>query len=196
MQPAQVGGEPELLPEPVLDEGPHFSYAVQWFIFSTIALVGYPLVLRRSARNRGELEGPAMERELIGFRRARVTRASTEATLKSRAVLPISWASHTAGVRAGSRRWTRPDRATARTMTLRSHLRLVLAPLLAGIVSIGVVPASPAAADDPIVRAICFPVTEPVSYIDDFGAPRTGHLHEGNDLIASACTTSSRPPMA
>ena len=50
-QPAQVGPEPEVLPEPVLDEGPHLSYAVQWFIFSTIALVGYPLILRRSARN-------------------------------------------------------------------------------------------------------------------------------------------------
>ena len=50
--PAQVGGEPEILAPPVLDEGPHFSYAVQWFIFSTIALIGYPLILRRSARNR------------------------------------------------------------------------------------------------------------------------------------------------
>jgi cytochrome oxidase assembly protein ShyY1 len=52
-QPAQAGPEPEVLPEPVLDEGPHLSYAVQWFIFSTIATVGYPLILRRSARNRG-----------------------------------------------------------------------------------------------------------------------------------------------
>jgi len=50
--PAQAGGEPEILPPPVLDEGPHFSYAVQWFIFSTIAVIGYPLILRRSARNR------------------------------------------------------------------------------------------------------------------------------------------------
>lgn len=55
-QPEQAGAEPELLPEPVLDEGPHLSYAVQWFIFSTIAIVGYPLILRRSARNRGLLE--------------------------------------------------------------------------------------------------------------------------------------------
>jgi surfeit locus 1 family protein len=51
-QPGQSGPEPEVLPEPVLDEGPHLSYAVQWFIFSTIAIVGYPLILRRSARNR------------------------------------------------------------------------------------------------------------------------------------------------
>jgi surfeit locus 1 family protein len=52
-QPPQAA-EPEPLDEPVLDEGPHFSYAVQWFIFSTIAIVGYPLILRRSARNRAE----------------------------------------------------------------------------------------------------------------------------------------------
>jgi cytochrome oxidase assembly protein ShyY1 len=50
--PAQSGPEPEVLPEPTLDEGPHLSYAVQWFIFCTIAIVGYPLILRRSARNR------------------------------------------------------------------------------------------------------------------------------------------------
>jgi hypothetical protein len=35
----------------VLDEGPHLSYAVQWFIFSIIAIVGYPMILRRTARN-------------------------------------------------------------------------------------------------------------------------------------------------
>ena len=50
--PVQAGGEPEVLPLPTLDEGPHLSYAIQWFIFSTIAVVGYPLILRRSARNR------------------------------------------------------------------------------------------------------------------------------------------------
>ncbi|MBS1837473.1 MAG: SURF1 family protein [Actinobacteria bacterium] len=30
----------------------NFSYMVQWWIFATIALLGYPLVLRRVARNR------------------------------------------------------------------------------------------------------------------------------------------------
>jgi len=34
-------------PEP--DEGPHLGYAVQWFIFSTIAAVGYVLLLRKVA---------------------------------------------------------------------------------------------------------------------------------------------------
>jgi surfeit locus 1 family protein len=41
---------PVVLPEPELDEGPHLSYAVQWFVFATIAAVGYPLVLRRLSR--------------------------------------------------------------------------------------------------------------------------------------------------
>jgi cytochrome oxidase assembly protein ShyY1 len=50
--PAQAGPNPEVLPEPVLDDGPHLSYAVQWFIFSTIAVVGYPMILRRSARQK------------------------------------------------------------------------------------------------------------------------------------------------
>ena len=61
--PAQVGGEPEVLPPPTLDEGPHFSYAIQWFIFSTIAAVGYPLILRRSARNRELAEGDDVDGE-------------------------------------------------------------------------------------------------------------------------------------
>ena len=40
------------VPLPELDSGPHRSYAVQWFIFGTIGLVGYPLVLRKVARDR------------------------------------------------------------------------------------------------------------------------------------------------
>ena len=37
------------LDPPDRGEGPHFSYAMQWFIFTTIGLIGYPLVLRRVA---------------------------------------------------------------------------------------------------------------------------------------------------
>lgn len=40
------------VPHPELDDGPHRSYAVQWFIFATIGAVGYPLILRRVARDR------------------------------------------------------------------------------------------------------------------------------------------------
>jgi cytochrome oxidase assembly protein ShyY1 len=52
-EPAVATTDPRPVPAPELDEGPHLSYAVQWFIFSTIAVVGYPLILRRRA---GELE--------------------------------------------------------------------------------------------------------------------------------------------
>lgn len=51
--PAIGDGAPSPVPPPELDGGPHLSYAVQWFIFTTVALVGYPLILRRRA---GELE--------------------------------------------------------------------------------------------------------------------------------------------
>lgn len=40
---------PRPVPQPELDEGPHFSYAMQWFIFTTVAVVGYPLILHRRA---------------------------------------------------------------------------------------------------------------------------------------------------
>lgn len=40
-------------PLPERSEGPHFSYAAQWAIFTFIALVGYPLVIRRVARGGG-----------------------------------------------------------------------------------------------------------------------------------------------
>ncbi|HMG40641.1 MAG TPA: SURF1 family protein [Acidimicrobiales bacterium] len=42
------------LPPPELSERNHLSYAFQWFIFSTIAVVGYPLVLRRVLQRRGK----------------------------------------------------------------------------------------------------------------------------------------------
>lgn len=40
------------VPLPELDAGPHRSYAAQWFIFTAIGLIGYPLILRRVARDR------------------------------------------------------------------------------------------------------------------------------------------------
>ena len=42
------------VPLPELDDGPHRSYAVQWFIFASIVAVVYPLILRRVARGVGE----------------------------------------------------------------------------------------------------------------------------------------------
>lgn len=48
---------PELLPIPApeLDAGPHLGYALQWFSFAVVAIVGYTLVLRHQAR-KGESE--------------------------------------------------------------------------------------------------------------------------------------------
>lgn len=40
---------------PQLTEGPHLSYAVQWFLFACVAVVGYPLLIRHRAR---ELAAP------------------------------------------------------------------------------------------------------------------------------------------
>ena len=43
--PQQSDGFPKLLDLPKFSEGQHLSYAVQWFIFASIAAIGYPLVL-------------------------------------------------------------------------------------------------------------------------------------------------------
>jgi cytochrome oxidase assembly protein ShyY1 len=56
--PAEQPGLPEPVIAPDLSEGNHLSYAVQWFIFSTAAAVGWVLAVRRSAatnRRRREL---------------------------------------------------------------------------------------------------------------------------------------------
>ena len=36
---------------PELSEGPHLSYAIQWFTFTGLTLVVYPLILRKKARD-------------------------------------------------------------------------------------------------------------------------------------------------
>jgi surfeit locus 1 family protein len=38
--PAGGGGVPRRIPPPSLDEGPHLNYAIQWFAFAAIALIG------------------------------------------------------------------------------------------------------------------------------------------------------------
>ncbi len=40
-----------VLPPIELDEGPHLNYAMQWFSFTTLTLIGYPLLLRKVARD-------------------------------------------------------------------------------------------------------------------------------------------------
>lgn len=57
----QAESDPSVLvpvPPPALDAGPHRSYAVQWFIFSLIAVIGYPLILRKVAQDRAGTLAP------------------------------------------------------------------------------------------------------------------------------------------
>lgn len=41
---------PDPVPLPPIDEGPHLSYAVQWFIFATLGTLFYAALLRRQSR--------------------------------------------------------------------------------------------------------------------------------------------------
>ncbi len=50
--PASTIELPRVVPPPGLSEGPHLSYAIQWFTFATIALVGYAVLVRREIRDR------------------------------------------------------------------------------------------------------------------------------------------------
>ena len=51
--PQQVDGFPKMLDSPKFSEGQHLNYAVQGFIFATIAGLGYPLVLWRFSKGKG-----------------------------------------------------------------------------------------------------------------------------------------------
>jgi len=49
--PAQPGGLPEPSPLPELSEGPHLSYAIQWFAFAAIAVAGCVVLVLREGRD-------------------------------------------------------------------------------------------------------------------------------------------------
>jgi cytochrome oxidase assembly protein ShyY1 len=57
--PAPAAALPALVPLPTLDDGPHLSYAVQWCIFSACAVVGWVLVVRKSAKARDQAAAKA-----------------------------------------------------------------------------------------------------------------------------------------
>jgi cytochrome oxidase assembly protein ShyY1 len=55
--PGPIADLPRLLPLPELDDGPHLSYALQWFAFTVLAAIGWWLMVRRTARQRTQLVG-------------------------------------------------------------------------------------------------------------------------------------------
>jgi cytochrome oxidase assembly protein ShyY1 len=58
-RPALTGDLPALVEPPALDDGPHLSYAIQWFLFSGCAVVGWVLVVRKSAKERAKAAAEA-----------------------------------------------------------------------------------------------------------------------------------------
>jgi cytochrome oxidase assembly protein ShyY1 len=49
--PPQLGSLPTPVPPPELSEGPHLSYAIQWFAFAAVAVAGGAILLRRDRRS-------------------------------------------------------------------------------------------------------------------------------------------------
>lgn len=67
--PAAVADLPLPGALPVLDEGSHASYAVQWFVFATVVAVGWPVLIGRTARDRAQAAGADRDeprRERVG----------------------------------------------------------------------------------------------------------------------------------
>lgn len=61
-EPAPGDRAPTLLPAPERTEGPHFSYAMQWFLFTVLGVGSYILIIRRTAKERAgdaSLDGDA-----------------------------------------------------------------------------------------------------------------------------------------
>jgi len=56
--PGENEGAPVPLPPPESDDGPHLSYAGQWFLFSACAVAGWIVVVRRAARQGGRVRRP------------------------------------------------------------------------------------------------------------------------------------------
>ena len=67
VQPDQQGGfQPIQLPE--LSDGPHFWYAIQWFMFTTIAVAGIVVFIRGDLRARREEREETTEAHATGVR--------------------------------------------------------------------------------------------------------------------------------
>lgn len=59
--PEVVAGDPEPIVRPELDDGPHLSYAIQWFVFSVCVAIGWVLAVRRSLAARRRPPAPPVD---------------------------------------------------------------------------------------------------------------------------------------
>lgn len=69
-QQPPAGQLPELLPAPVVEQGPNLSYALQWFLFALVAVVGGVLLLRSEARGGRRPRAPDRGSDATGVRAA------------------------------------------------------------------------------------------------------------------------------
>jgi len=56
------------------------------------------------------------------------------------------------------------------------------------LLSVMIIPPARAAEDDAVIRDIVFPTEATVTFTDDFGEPRSGHAHEGIDMMGPKMT--------
>lgn len=59
LEPDDPATFPAPLSPPRLDQGPHLTYAMQWFAFTAISVIGWALLLRASARRRTRPPDPS-----------------------------------------------------------------------------------------------------------------------------------------
>lgn len=65
-RPEIAATDPLPVPPPTLDEGPHLSYAIQWFIFAGCVLIGWVLAVRRSiSTNRSRISAVTTDASIV-----------------------------------------------------------------------------------------------------------------------------------
>lgn len=72
---------PTALPKPAIDEGPHLSYAFQWFVFGLLAFVALAWAIRQEYRA-VNAEDPAERERAAERERRRNARAPTDADIE------------------------------------------------------------------------------------------------------------------
>ena len=82
--PAPTTALPTLVPLPELDDGPHLGYAVQWIIFSICAVIGWFLLVRKSAKGRDQQRAAAAAKEAVRRLARRWSRVSPQEWARGR----------------------------------------------------------------------------------------------------------------